>query len=311
MPEYHQFWDPNEWESHVYRLLQDRHGPLNVCKVPARHKGDFGLDYYSAADQVVYQCYAVQEPCEVADRADKQQAKITTDLKKFCTGKPELLAILGTVQIKRWVLVVPLHDSAKLNGHCTKKTAEVKASIMSYVSSDFEVMIQDLDSFDLNSRTFRALQRQSIKIPNKPATSKEIEAWTNSSNDLVKNLTDKLRKRVNSSDKKKLEEAVETAIGWFLNRENTLDDLRVNAPELHETLMEIIARHTECLTLYGPTADGSPSQILRTELESLKADIEKSIPNFSSQSVHQMAIGTIADWLIRCPLDFPPYNNHV
>lgn len=309
MPELHQYFDPNEWESHVYRLLQDRHGPLNVCKVPARHKGDFGLDYYSLADQVVYQCYAVQEPCDVADRADKQQAKITIDLRKFWTGKQELLAILGSVQIKRWILVVPLHDSAKLNGHCTKKTAETRALTKPYISVDFEVMIQDLDSFDVDSRTFRALQLQSIKIPSKPATSKEIEAWTNSSNDLVKTLTDKLRKRVNSSDKKVVEEAVTTAIGWFLNRENTLDDLRVNAPELHESLLEIIARHTECLTLYGPPPDGSPNQILRTELESLKADIEKSIPNFSSQSVHQMAIGTIADWLIRCPLDFPPYNH--
>jgi hypothetical protein len=34
MPELQEFWDPNEWEQHVYGLLQDRHGPLNVQKVP-------------------------------------------------------------------------------------------------------------------------------------------------------------------------------------------------------------------------------------------------------------------------------------
>jgi hypothetical protein len=101
MPEPHEFWDPNDWELHVYGLLQDRHGPLNIYKVPARHKGDHGLDYYSLEDQVSYQCYAVQEPCAVADRADKQKAKITTDLKKFCTNKVELSRLFGSIQMSR------------------------------------------------------------------------------------------------------------------------------------------------------------------------------------------------------------------
>lgn len=141
MPELHEFWDPNDWEHHVYGLLQDRHGPLNVHKVPARHKGDHGLDYYSLEDRVSYQCYAVQEPCDVADRADKQKAKITTDLKKFCTKKSELSDLFGSVQMTRWVLVVPLHDSSQLNAHATAKTAEVRALRLPYVASNFEVMI--------------------------------------------------------------------------------------------------------------------------------------------------------------------------
>ena len=84
------FWDPNDWELYVFGLLQDRHGPLNVMRVPARHRGDLGVDYYCLTEDVVYQCYAVQEPCEVADRADKQKAKITVDLRKLCDARPEL-----------------------------------------------------------------------------------------------------------------------------------------------------------------------------------------------------------------------------
>ena len=129
MPQLHEFWDPNDWELHVYGLLQDRHGPLNIHKVPARHRGDHGLDYYSLEDHVSYQCYAVQEPCAVADRADKQKAKITTDLKKFCTNKTELSKLFGPVQMSRWVLVVPVHDSSQLNAHATAKTAIVAAHL--------------------------------------------------------------------------------------------------------------------------------------------------------------------------------------
>ena len=87
-------WDPNDWELHAFGLLQDRHGALNVMKVPARHKGDYGLDYYCLSGCVAYQCYAVQEPCDVADRATKQIAKITTDLRKFCT-QPQLAKLFS------------------------------------------------------------------------------------------------------------------------------------------------------------------------------------------------------------------------
>ena len=44
MPILHECWDPNDWELHAFGLLQDRRGAVNVMKVSARHKGDFGLD---------------------------------------------------------------------------------------------------------------------------------------------------------------------------------------------------------------------------------------------------------------------------
>jgi hypothetical protein len=242
MPEMHEFWDPNDWEQHAYGLLQDRHGPLNIHKVPARHKGDQGLDYYSLEDRVVYQCYAVQEPCEVADRADKQKAKITTDLKKFCTKKTELGSLFGSVQMTRWVLLVPLHDSSQLNAHATAKTTEVKALGLPYVAINFEVMIQDLESFDPTSRTVRAILRRSMSLAVQSASTHQIEQWSESSENLVTTLRTKLAKRV-GADEENLDDSVGESIGWFLDRENTLEALRATFPELHEALMGVILRH--------------------------------------------------------------------
>ena len=147
MPILHECWDPNDWELHAFGLLQDRHGAVNVMKVPARHKGDFGLDYYCLCDCVVYQCYAVQEPCEVAERADKQKAKITTDLRKFRT-RQELGRLFAGTKLNRWILIVPIHDSAQVNLHLTAKSSEMRASGLPYIADDFEVLIHDLDCFD-------------------------------------------------------------------------------------------------------------------------------------------------------------------
>lgn len=307
MPETHDVWDPNEWELHVFGLLQDRHGVLDVHKVPARHKGDHGLDYYCLSDRVVYQCYAAQEPCDVPDRAEKQKAKATIDLRKFCTKRPALQALFGGVQIRRWVLVVPLHDSGQVNVHATAKTAEVKALELPYVSTDFEVMIQDLDSFGAASRTARGAARRSVSLPSAPASLEEITAWSQTSDALVDTLTGKLRKRVLASDPGELQDHVKKVIGWFLERENALETLRLRAPEFHEALAEIISRRLDRLTFFGPQPEGSAHDILRDELKELTGELQTGVPNFSPASAHTVAFGTLADWLMRCPLDFPPY----
>lgn len=307
MPELYEFWDPNDWEQHVYGLLQDRHGPLNVHKVPARHKGDHGLDYYSLEDQAAYQCYAVQEPCDVVDRAEKQKAKITTDLKKFCSKKKELLALFGPVLITRWVLVVPLHDSSQLNIHNTSKTSEVKVLGLPYVAPTFEVMIQDLESFDSTSRAIRALVRQRLAFPVRPASDDQVEQWSEASESLIATLRHKLSKRV-GTDENGVSQSVGELIRWFLDRENALESLRATFPELHEALIGAISRQGQRLLLSGPPADGFAHQILRSELDSL-IEALKEVPNINNASAHQLAIGTLAEWLMRCPLDFPPYSH--
>lgn len=290
MPILHEFWDPNEWELHVFGLLRDRHGALNVMKVPARHKGDYGLDYYCLSGRVAYQCYAVQEPCEVADRAAKQKAKITTDLEKFCTKKAELATLFGDVRINRWALLVPIHDSGQVNLHLTSKAAIVKGLKLPYVGHDFEALVHDLESFDAGAREYRALQRQSTSLPSQQPTQQDITDWAQTSNPLVAALSQKLSKRVGTHDAAHLEEAVHEAIGWFLERENALETLRLNAPQLHEALIGIISRHTTRLHLYGPSPDGTPHQILRDEVNALMEDLQQSIPYFTADSAQQVAL---------------------
>ncbi len=309
MPELHEFWDPNEWELSVHGLLQDRHGVLEILKVPARHKGDLGLDYYCLAEQVVYQCYAVQEPCEVDTRAEKQQVKITGDLNKFARNGTKLRKLFGDVKIRRWVLVAPIHDSVRVNGHLTKKTNDVKKLNLTYVTSDFQVLIHDLESFDPQSREQRLMLRRLIQIPSNPPTPQEVEDWRSGYSGLTQNLAEKLAKRVGIQDPTLLEQAVEQAVGWFLERENILETLRVEAPEFHEALVSVITRHTATLQFHGPPSEGTANAILRTELDKFTAELQLEIPNFSKASAEQIARGTIADWLLRCPLDFPPYRH--
>jgi hypothetical protein len=307
MPVLHEFWDPNDWELYAFGLLQDRHGSTSVMKVPARHKGDFGIDYYCLSHYVAYQCLAVQEPCDVADRADKQKVKITRDIKKFST-RPEFASLFKGHRIARWILVVPIHDSAQVNLHLATKTGQVKALNLPYVAPDFEILIHDLECFNTFSVEMRAAQRRQISLPPQPPTTEQVESWTEASNPLVTALSHKLSKRIGGDDPAQLTEAVEQAVGWFLERENTLESLRRDVPQLHEAVHGVISRHAAKLSLFGKPANGTPHDILRSELNTLVAELKLSVPNFSEGSAQQIALGTIAEWLLRCPLDFPPYG---
>src|SRR3546814_20339781 len=112
--------------SFAQSLLQSRHGVLNLHKVPATHIGDFGIDYYCLADLVIYQCYAVEEPIDIAIRADRQKSKITTDLKKLIAGASEVSKLLLSKPLKKWILLVPVHDRKDVNMHCATKKANLR-----------------------------------------------------------------------------------------------------------------------------------------------------------------------------------------
>ena len=299
-----ELWDPNEWEAFVYGLLQDRHGPLNVQRMPARHRGDHGIDYYCLADGAVYQCYCVEEPCDVATRASNQIRKATDDLKKLCSDSTTLKELFAIHPVRRWVLVVPLHDSSTVNQHLANKTVEVLVTNLPYIDPAFEAHVQDLKAFAASSIQERQRQAAQITIPTRVPTAFEITDWTESQNELVQNLIRKLKKRipVDSADD------ADRVIGWFLERENLLDDLRSNASQLSETIRQVLNRHTTRLEFAGPPSN-APQQVLRDALNELTEALCEEITNLSRESAEKIALGTVADWLLRCPLDFPPFEH--
>jgi hypothetical protein len=301
-------WDPNEWECHVQRLLQDQYSFLDVDPIPAAHRGDFGIDYYCKRFGAVFQCYAVQEPVTTADRAAKQQGKINDDIKKFCSDTKALKKLLGPVKISDWVLVVPFHNSAQVVAHATTVTQQVVAKNLTYVAPNFKVAVRGLDSFSTASRQKFIQELNQVIIPIKEATEQDILDWRNTSAiELLSNLTRKLQKRTMSPSS--LDSDVDLFIKMFLDKENAIDYLRNEAPQLHEIVTKAINQKLNRLRMEGLRTEGTANLVLREEIESLEAILTSKIHNLSSISSDAIVHGTVGEWLIRCPLDFPPYQS--
>lgn len=302
MPVELEIWDGDEWEAHVLRLLHDRHGATNVQKVPARHRGDCGIDAFCLSDRVVYQSYAVLEPCSVADRAEKQRDKITIDIGKFTDPAKGASELFKDHPISRWILVVPLHDSREVNRHAIRKQGEVRALGLTHVAADFEILVHDRGDFDEQSYARRRQERARIRALASAPTDLEVAALEAQSSDLVANLRRKLAKRLRSGEP--IEDASDAAIREYIASQNALESLRLSAPEAHEKILAFISQRMRRLVLVGGRRGHSPAETLEAEIDGFVAGLRERLPLLDPETLDQLAIGTISQWLMLCPLDF-------
>lgn len=297
-----QVWNPDDWEMFSLDLLQNRHGVLNVCKIPAKHKGDFGLDYYCPKDAVAYQCYSVEEPTDIATRANRQKDKITTDLGKLLKNQKEIGKLFLGVPIKHWVLLAPLHDSKELNLHCSKKTNDLRKTGCSVLDEQFEVGIHDQSSFPAGSIQAGLQNIAEVKLSVPIPTQEELSAWQAGSTALLANATHKLGKVTDPDD---LEGAVEEAASSFLQGSALIDILRDGSPDMHDRIISIVNRRSRRLQLVGTSQTSPASMVLGDELDFIIDALRNEVPSLSTDNAEQIAYGVIYEWIMRCPLDFP------
>lgn len=291
-------WDGNEWEAHVLRLIQDQYGPENVQKVPAKHKGDCGLDYFCLDKLVVYQCYAVEEPVDIAVRATKQKSKITTDINKFCDTSRGAAEMFAGHRIRRWILAVPNHDSRDVVQHALKKTAEVILKNLPYVDPGFQILVHDKDDFDQASWDRRVQLRKRIR----PLVTVPTEAEVTELADSDQNLTDNLRKKlgVRFDNEGELDDAIDDALRVFLESQNAVSQLRNLAPDAYEDITRLMAQRLRRLAM-GSRGSGNVDR-LEVEIDSLKTNIIAAVPNLDLGTVETISVGAVSGWLMRCPL---------
>lgn len=300
-----QQWIPDDWESFSLSLLQARHGSLNVNKVPANHKGDLGIDFYCTSDSVIYQCFAVEEPVDISVRASRQKIKITTDLQKIIDGGADILKLFLGVPVKKWVLLAPLHDSKDVNLHCAKKTTDTRALKLKHLDKAFEVCVHDQGSFPDGalSAAMSALTSVLLSVPS--PTQQELDSWQAGSPNFLANATKKLTKLGLPAGPKV---AVANSIEHFLKGSALVDALRSSAPDLHDRVAAAISTRSKRLGFAGPQGGPSVNNIVHTELEMLISAIKEAAPTLSNSNAEDIALGTLSDWVMRCPLDFPPYG---
>lgn len=297
----------DEWQEWANRILSVHYGPTEYQQIPDHDRGDAGLEGFTRSNGHAYQAYGCEEPVSTAERYEKQRDKITKDIGKFIVNGPTLTRIFGTVQITRWALFVPHCDSKEIVAHASKKTEEVKLAGLPYVADNFHVCVCQQSDFSVAEAQLLNAGQLRLQIPADSRTPEEIAAWTLQNEGPSQVLADKLTRLPTLRTDELRGQFQSQVLDWYLKGQEILDALRAYP----DTFAKVKAAksHRESFLLTGIVSGLAPHDHLVRSINDLREALElevKELHRFSSES---LAYEAVADWLLRCPLDFPGASN--
>jgi hypothetical protein len=294
----------DEWERWANKLLTCHHGPTEYQKVPSNDRGDAGIEGFVAADGLAYQAYGCEEPVGTRKRYELQRDKMTKDIAKFINNKAALTGIFkSTVVIKRWVLLVPYYDSREIVVHAAAKTDEVIEANLSYVAPDFRVMVCQEDDFPIARDQLLNAHAGSLRIEVDGAATDVVQTWASSNSALFATLQEKIGRMPTMTDASRRQSFCEQVLKWHLDGQSLLEALR-SYPEIYEKVRAAKNHQENYLAMDTLDAEATKSSLMGP-LEALKVALQREVRELHHFNADTLSYEAVADWLLRCPLDFP------
>lgn len=293
--------DGDQWEDYSHRVLRIKYKSEDYIKVPAKFGGDFGIESFTKSGKA-FQCFCPDGEPNSTELYKKQRNKVTTDIRKLIKNEQELVKLLGATKIDRWYLVTPKYENKELIAHCQKKAAEVRAKGCSHIDPNFEILILTEEDFELENGTLAAagLHQITVEPPDKTAT--DVIDWKTAENDLYDNIQKKINKIPNVKD---VDKYVELNVKKYLAGQDMLRKLHREYPDLYEKLLSIKNAQEHKVQLFSMTPSSEPSKFLKDCFSEYEQLIKETLgSSISAATLTHLTGEAIADWLIRCPLDF-------
>ncbi|WP_131804001.1 hypothetical protein [Pseudofrankia sp. BMG5.36] len=294
------FWDGKEWERHCLSILRLHHGAHELHEVPDRHGGDLGLEAFSA-DGCAYQCYAAEEPLPTSVLYEKQRDKLTTDVSKLREKHKELIKLLGSVRLKRYGFMVHRHDSHKLVQHGKSKAAEVRAWNLEFIADDFDIVVMTDEAFPRERSSLLGIPVPQMRI--EPEETESVASWRDQHGHLLATIDAKLSV-ILKSPVGRLRYSDEL-IRAYLVGENRLSQMRDRYPDQWQAASICRANKESYLVLEYSSTVAQPTARDVTDIAvDLAHELVAAVPAIDEGLAKEIAWSSIADWLMRCPLDF-------
>ena len=295
-------WQGDEWQAFALQLVQCRHGSENVQTVPDLVGGDGGLEFFTT-NGCLYQCYAPEETADVAKAASAMKAKATRDLPKLKKNKVKIENLLKGIPASRWILLCPFLDDKDVVRHVRAQGNLMKAEGLPFLDPGFEALCHSQDDFGGELAQLRAMSRGVpllIPVP----TADDVSAVSQTS--VGKKIDDKLRRGFGLAfPQEDIEKRRNAYIKAHLYRENALAQLRQDHPLLWERAFSTLEAEETRLVAVGLSTASLPAELLGSSTDRLEKALAAELPTLAGGTVTQIAVGTVSEWLIRSPLDFP------
>lgn len=303
MPGEHWKRSPEDWQQLILRLLKIRYPIGDFVEVPDTVHGDYGIEGF-ARDGRAFQCYAAEEPLTTAELTKKQKAKVTKDLGKLITNASPLQSVLGPTKLQHWILVVPRWEDKDLQAHAQTKADEIRQKGLPFIAEDFAPAIVTGEDFLVERQKLVSAGADELRIDAPEVDNDGCQDWVEANDHLVGNLDRKTlaicHRRTDEARKLR-----DQFVRHYLQGGNALEKLRIQYPDLYETVIRMKRDREQFLVTESLIPDSLPPQKMKETLDSLQKQLSNTLPGMSGFTVSQLVHEAVADWLLRCPLSFP------
>jgi len=296
-----------DWEDWANQLLARHYGPTNYQRVPASDRGDAGIEGFCLSDRAAFQCYGCEEPIGMSDRLKRQQVKMTTDIGKFVANKDKLAQIFGNLKLERWVFFVPYFDSKEIVAHAAKKSEEVIEAGLPYVGDGFRVLVSQESDYSVARDQLLSATPQGLKFLRPAVTPNDVSIWSDSNDSLLNTLKDKLTRLPHLAAKDKRDQFLYHVLQWYLAGQSVLDALR-EYPDIYEKVLATKS-HREAYLAMNALSGTAGNVVLQDTLKEFRATLKREASELHEFCAESLAYEAVADWLMRCPLEFPEIDN--
>lgn len=298
-------FDGNSWESMMQLCFRLKYEAEHYQAIPSS-SGDCGIEGFTKTGKV-FQCYCPDNNLPSRELYEKQRDKITKDLNKLSIYEAKLKSFLGECKIQEWIFVTPEYRMNDLILHCNTKKEEVIEWNLSIIDPAFEVIVHDIGHFQKEMLIAINKSGQKLQINPDKAEDGKVTLWKDQQIDLVSNAVRKHSKRF-TNDPSNLEHKVniltDATIQYFLDREAILRHWQRLHPDDYDKfliLLSQIEREVQERCMF-PTQDNNELYLSLRPM--VKDRLKLNFDYLSDITLDTLTHGAIADWLLRCPLDF-------
>ena len=291
-------WDSGDWESFALRLVQVRHGPQNVQTVPDKVRGDAGIEYLTT-DGCCYQCYAPEQSSDTKKATSAMKQKAARDLAKLKEKEDTVVRLLGERKLTRWILLCPFLDDKSVIAHVQTKARSLSLSELSFFSADFYPLVQSLNDFEVELETLRGRSLGipiDVTVPSHETTSTLLQT-------VGTPIDIKLKRGFPNVRAGRRRDWAHSYVRAHLMCADTLERLKQEFPDLWESYRRALSVEEVRLGTVGPSLQDASTQ-LNGELKRLEDMLSNVLRSLDPVTISTLAQGTVATWLMECPLDF-------
>jgi len=298
-------FDGNSWESVCQICFKQKYGD-EYSEVKASSPGDHGIEGFTRSGKV-FQCYCPNDNYSSDKLYEEQRDKITKDLGKLKIFEKQLKALLGDIKIKQWIFVTPKIDKNELIKHCTSKTNEFRKLTTEILEIDFEVLAQDAEFLLPHLKV--ALQEVNPKVLfNGFSTDEDKINYKNTESSLVDNSNRKHKQRLENNTVSNIEQKVDNftdrTIKHFLDGKEILHNWYNVFPSEYERFVKIVSQVEEKVEEECMFTTSNYNERYKEIQNMLESKLQDNFSDLDKIMVTDLANHVIADWILRCPINF-------